>query len=179
MGVILVVLAIGLFVPSVVFIGRNVYRQVAESPTMLVPGTRSFDLSAGRYDMYEAENEQGPVPALTLIVTAPDGSSVPVSAASSAETITRNGVSYASTFSFDANSTGHYTLTVRTTGSFPPWPVLIAPPLGAVVTSVAAWVGGVVLSFLIGIAGIVLLIVSGVRRSRARRQAAMFPTLGG
>jgi len=177
-GVVLIVAAIAIFVPSVVFIGRNVYRQIAESPTMFVPGTRTFELSAGHYYMYEGDNGQGPGPALTLIVSAPDGSSVPVSAASTAETITRNGVSYASTFSFDANSTGRYTFTVRTAGSSPPWSVLIAPPLGSVVTSVAAWVGGVVLSFLVGVAGAVLLIVSGVRRNRAKSQRAMFPTLG-
>ncbi len=177
-GVVLIVVAIAVFVPSVVAIGRTAYRQIAESPTMLVPGTRHFNLPAGQYYVYEGENGQGPVPALSLIVTAPDGSSTPVSAAPTAETMTRYGVSYASIFSFRANSTGEYTLTVRTAASFPPWPVLIAPPLGAVVASVAGWAAAVVLSILVGLAGSVLLILAGVRRSRARRQRAMFPTPG-
>jgi hypothetical protein len=161
------VIGVGLVVPGLVFVARGFIDEVVLSPTMAVPGTRSFVLASGDYELYEAEGP-GAIPALTLSVTGPDGASVPVYAPSGVATITRGGVQYGATVGFQAATAGDYTLTVQTGASAPPGRVIVAQSLTSVLRSLAGWAVAVVVGMVSGVAGIVVLVVSIVRYRRAR-----------
>lgn len=101
-------------------------------------------------------------PDLTVTITAPDGSSVPVGRVLFAEAYHLDGRDGALIARFDAPSPGEYRISADTIGELA---IGRSGPFG----SIATIVGGVLGGGLLFLAGVVLLIVSLVRRSSARR----------
>ncbi|HYA67484.1 MAG TPA: hypothetical protein VED63_02015, partial [Acidimicrobiales bacterium] len=165
-AVVLLVVGAGLVAPGIAFMARGFIDQVALSPSMSVPGTRTFVLAPGDYELYEAEGSV-PVPALSVSVTGPDGASVPVYVPSGVATITRGTVDYGAVVGFQAVGAGAYTLAVQTENSEPDR-VIVAESLTSLLRSMAAWAAAVGVGVLMGIAGVVLLVVSIVAYHRAR-----------
>lgn len=166
-AIVLLVVGAGLVAPGLVFIARGIIDEVALSPSMSVPGTRTFVLTPGSYELYEAEGSDS-VPALSVSVTGPDGASVPVFVPSGVATISRGTVDYGATVGFQAAAAGAYTLAVQTEDSEPDR-VIVAQSMTSLLRSMAAWAAVVGLGVLLGVAGVVVLVVSivGDRRARA------------
>jgi len=172
-GVVLLVVAVGLAVPGAIFVAQNFVDQLALSPTMPAPGTRSLELAAGDYDLYEAEGPWVPPP-LTLVVTGPTGAGVPVSVPSGAATITRGGTQYAAVAGFDAAVSGVYRLAVQAPPSAAPQRVIVAQSPVSLLRSSLGWAAAAFLGVAVGIAGIVVLIVSILRGDGERSRRARY-----
>jgi uncharacterized protein DUF2510 len=172
-AIVFLVVAAVVVVPSVVFIARTAIDQLVRSPTMEVPGSRSFSLTPADYFLYDPGGP-GALRASEVTVVAPDGSTPPVLAPSGTETLTRNGTGYTAAVGFRALTAGTYTITVSPDVGAS-HQVVVAESLTSLAKSIAGWAVGLVFGVLLGIAGVVILIVSLVQRGRAKRTMAAFP----
>jgi hypothetical protein len=110
-----------------------------------------------------------------ITVTAPDGSSVLVTEASSfSQTYTNNARTFVVVATFDPPVTGVYRVSVSTEGAT----VVVAPSITAFGRSLP-WVALAGFGVLLGLVGIVVLIVGLVRRSSSRRPSAAIPGYAG
>ena len=148
------------------------------SPTYIVPGDLNLHLHHARYTVYQHTETRSvfgsatPDPGLVelqpawLSVTAPDGTTVPVSFDDNNETLTRGHNVYRGALTFDAPSSGTYLLRftnpTRTT-------IIVSRSLLDALRGVWVWFGvGAFGGFLL-VVGLVMLIVGVTRRGRAKR----------
>jgi hypothetical protein len=143
-----------------------------------VPGTITLNLHEARYTVYQftgtrslfgGESNSGAyrIAPSAVTVTAPDGSTVPVSYTTRDEVLTRGSRQYQGALDFDAPAKGHYVIVFDR--SAPSTFVVVSRSVEDVLRSVVGWfalgaLGGVVL-----VAGVIMLIVGIVRRGRAKR----------
>jgi hypothetical protein len=148
------------------------------SPSYTVPGDLYLQLHHARYTIYQHSGTRStfgsvtsdpstiPIDPTAVSVTAPDGSTVPVSYDPNRETITRGSNVYSGALEFNVPTAGQYHLTFTNSTSTT---VVVARSLSDALHGALKWfalgaLGGV---FVIG--GVVMLIVGATRRGRAQR----------
>jgi hypothetical protein len=170
----LLALGVVLAVTGLVVLVRNVLDYL-DSSVHAVPGTVTLHLESGPWLVF-TQNQSG-VDATTIRVTGPDGDRVPVHATSSNQNIGQGGAQYWSVAGFDAARDGRYRIRVESTGG--PSQVIVARPFERMARENVAWILLFLAGGLLGLVAFVLLLVGIVRRSRARRDAAMAGGTGG
>ena len=184
LAVVLMVLGIGVAVPTLVAGIVPVVRAVTTSYRFEAPDTVRLQLGKGEYLLYEATgsdslgstfsgNDAVTISPEDVTVTAPDGSGVEVrDRGSVVETLSISGERYVGAVRFTAAAPGEYTIAVRASSQKG---VAVARPFGATVQSVLGWFGLAALGGLVFVTGLVLLIVGSIRRGRVRAAFASAP----
>jgi hypothetical protein len=148
------------------------------SPSYIVPGDLHLHLHHTRYTVYQRTGTKSAFGSVKsdpssvrldpseLLVTASDGSRVPVSSDDNIETLTRGSSVYSGSLQFDAPAGGDYFLSFANTSSTT---VVVARSLTDALHGALTWfaVGALGGALLIG--GGVMLIVGATRRGRAKR----------
>ena len=178
----IVVLVAGVVVAIVGGVGAAVtfVKNTIDTPVIALPADVQRDLHAGTYDVFQWTGsnhgsfgfnvqDSGP-PGLgpgDITVTAPDGSSLPVTPpGESLTTLTRGSHIYTAAARFRAPLTGLYTIRIRAAGGLPE--VVIGRSFGDALRLSAGWLAAVGIGVAIGVVGLVMLLIGIIRRDRAR-----------
>jgi Protein of unknown function (DUF2510) len=182
-GIAAVIIAAALFAVGITHVVREVVRTV-NAPAVVLPTDIQRDLDAADYDVYQRTGtrsgngftftEDGPV-TLTpsdVVVTAPDGSRVPVRLSSGNETLTRGSQIFTSAARFTVSSPGSYDIRIRRPGlgdgiqAADGDQAIVAKSFGSVARSAVRWVVVIILGGMLGLGAIVLFIIAFVRGRR-------------
>jgi hypothetical protein len=148
------------------------------STVYTVPGDLHLHLHDARYTVYQRSGTSSGLGGIDrdtsvlqigpsqVLVTAPDGSRVPVSYESSSERITRGRGVYSSSLEFDAPVNGEYE--IQFTNAVPSR-VIIVRSIADAIRAVGVWIGTGALGGLVFVLGIIMLVVGATRRGRQKR----------
>lgn len=177
-GIVLLVLgvvAVAIGIVGVTTTASSLLGQIGSAQT--TPATITQPLQAGTpYAVYEAVpgatgSTGADVPldlqvvAADVTVTAPDGSSVPVAdTGDEVNTVGSSDQVFGEVATFDAPTTGTYTITVATTGSL----VAVAPATSSV-RQAAGWITAIGVGAILGFLGLVLLVIGLFVRAGSRK----------
>lgn len=166
-GVVLVVLSIVVFVGPTVWATVSIASTADDAPAFETPGTVTTTLEAGEHAIWTNSAYLAPD---EVTITGPTGevTSTDYTGGEGVASLTRDGTSFSPEVTFDAPTTGSYTVTVDERG--PSTDVVVGPPANAFTTAFATVAIAFVASSLIGLIGVILFIIGLVRRSRAKRQ---------
>jgi uncharacterized membrane protein len=156
----------------------SLLNQIGTPQTSPTTFTRQLD-GGTTYAVYEATDSGtgtasdpfiGNVQPSDISVTGPSGPVAVTDTGSTVNTVGDGNRLFAEVATFDAPSSGSYTVTIATEGSL----VAVAPALSAAAKAFA-WVAAIIIGVLLALLGIILLIVGAVQRSSSRRkqQAAL------
>ena len=184
----LVVLLVGVVLVIAGIVGSistvaNLFAGLGPPRTTPTEFTQTFDAGT-TYAVYEQATSGsgttgdpylGSVTPGDITVTAPDGSSVPVTEAPSfSQTYTNSSRTFVVVATFDPPVSGAYDVSVSTEGAT----VVVAPSITVLGRSLP-WLALAGVGFVLGLAGIVVLVVGVVRRSSSRRPPAALPGYAG
>jgi hypothetical protein len=136
------------------------------------PGTVQVQCRAGSYLLYvESGTPSVSGAPSSVVVTAPDGATVPLQAQAATETVTRYGQRFSGQLGFNVVNPGSYTVAVHTAGA----DLVVAPSFTTIARENLGWDILLLVGLLVGLTGLTLLVIRLVQRSRSRRRVAAFP----
>jgi len=139
----------------------------ARAPITTTPVTELLQLQARTYEVYVAA--PAPLdPGQVSVTSQQTGASLPVTAVSGSEVVTRGGQTFAAAVRFDVAAAGVYQVQIAAPGL----QVIVAPSLLSALSGALTWVGVGVAALALGVVGIVLLIAGLVSASHARAARA-------
>lgn len=174
-GAVLAVLGTVAAIVSVVLIASAAI-EATSAPSMSVPGTHTYTLEAGTYNVYEnvgtssgfGTNETS-ILLKDITVNAPSGTSLTVSPVAGNETLSDNSGSYVAVGRFTAATSGAYTVQIASSAGTTARSAKVGPTLNRVATDVVKWVLLMLGGGALAVVGVIVLIIGMVRRSRATR----------
>ncbi len=167
------VLVLGIIAVVVAFVGLGeaLVHTVSDATVLTSPATEKVECGPGSYVLYvESGSPALPTAPGDVVVTSPAGLDVSLQLQPRGESVNRGGERFSGQVSFDVTVSGAYTVTVRPSGVT----LLVAPSFPTIARDNLGWVILLLAGLLSSLTGLVLLIVGVVRRSRARRQAALY-----
>jgi hypothetical protein len=136
------------------------------------PGTVQVQCRAGSYLLYvESGTPSVSGAPSSVVVTAPDGATVPLQAQAATETVTRYGQRFSGQLGFNVVNPGSYTVALHTAGA----DLVVAPSFTTIARENLGWDILLLVGLLVGLTGLTLLVIRLVQRSRSRRRVAAFP----
>jgi hypothetical protein len=179
LSIALLVIGLGVAIPSAIATILPLFETLQSSPEFGVPGSARVDLDQGEYYVYERTGGGGidfsPDDVTTLqptdvTIIGPDGDELQTyDRGTITETLTRDDGRYTGAVRFTAPASGDYLVTVRNVA---PGSVIVARPLTDAVEDVLVWMGLTAVGGLTAVVGLILLIVGSVRRGRAKNPYA-------
>lgn len=182
-GIVAAIIAAALVAVGLTHVVREVVHTV-NAPAFALPTDIQRDLDAADYDVYQRTGtrsgngftftENGPL-TLTpadVVVTAPDGSRLPMRIPGSDETLTRGSQIFTAAVRFTVTTAGSYDIRIRRPGAGAGSlatdgdQAIVAKSFGSVARSAVRWVVVIVLGGMLGLAAIVLFIIAFVRGRR-------------
>ena len=168
-GIVLVVLSVVVFIAGIVWGGVKVATTVSDSPVFATPGQVTTTLDAGEHALWTPTTGLT-LPPAAVTVTGPSGEVTTSRYSSSTSvTVTKGSDSYSPELTFNAPTTGSYTVVVDDIGGTTD--VLVGPPPGIVGDTFIVIAAAFGVASLIGLVGVVLFIIGLVARSRAKKAA--------
>jgi hypothetical protein len=135
------------------------------------PGTVQVQCRAGSYLLYvESGTPSVSGAPSSVVVTAPDGATVPLQAQAATETVTRYGQRFSGQLGFNVVNPGSYTVALHTAGA----DLVVAPSFTTIARENLGWDILLLVGLLVGLTGLVLLIIGLVQRSRAKKRMAAY-----
>jgi hypothetical protein len=172
-GILLMILGFVVGIAAIVGGVVKVANAASDSAKFTAPGSVDVVLAPGEHAIWVAT--AGLTPDASATVTGPSGEAVPFTSYNGSTTLSLNGQNYAPEVVFPTTTAGKYTIKIELAdpSSALQFPAFVGPTPASIGKSVLLVFGLIGVAFFLFAIGVVLLIVALVRRSRARKRAAL------